>query len=354
MKRMSDVAPARPDVTRRSAMQQMGAAALATTLPALPNTSWAATAPVGQSMRSLASDWLALLSAAQRDTATSGFESRTRRRWNYMLGSAFANGLALERMSALQKDAAMALLATALSPEGLATAENIMLQQDILRDELGKGAPDRNRERFSVQIYGTPAATGAWAWRWEGHHLSLTFTILDDEVVSTTPSAFSSEPNTVPSGPHRGLVVLKEEESLARTLFTDLTGPARTGALVWPRSPGNILSTRTSAGQLAREQAGVPLGDLSQSQADMALRLVEVYTTEVLPPDLARTQSARLRGEDSAAIRFAWGGENLDGSIYYRLTGANLFIEFATLRNQPQHLHAVFHDTARNFGAHVL
>lgn len=332
-------------LTRRTLL--VAAAALA----AAPK---AASATTGATMREAATAFLNGLDGPQRNAALFDFASNQRPAWNFMLGARRAPGLALEQMTPAQKDAALGLLATGTSRLGLEKAENIMLQQDILRDEWGKGAPDRNRERFSVQIYGTPAATGAWAWRWEGHHLSLTFTILDDEVVSTTPSAFSSEPNTVPSGPHRGLVVLKEEESLARTLFTDLTGPARTGALAWPRSPGNILSTRTSPGQLAREQAGVPLGDLSQSQADMALRLVEVYTTEVLPPDLARTQSARLRGEDSAAIRFAWGGENLDGSIYYRLTGANLFIEFATLRNQPQHLHAVFHDTARNFGAHVL
>ncbi|MEO0622312.1 MAG: DUF3500 domain-containing protein [Pseudomonadota bacterium] len=352
MKRMSDVAPARPDVTRRSAMQQMGAAALATTLPALPNTGWAATAPVGQSMRSLASDWLALLSAAQRDTATFGFESRTRRRWNYMLGSAFANGLALERMSAPQKDAAMALLATALSPEGLATAENIMLQQDILRDEWRKGSPDRNRERFSLQIYGEPSPTDPWAWRWEGHHLTITITLVGDEVVSQTPKAFSSEPNTVPSGPHRGLVVLPENETLGRALFADMSSSTKRTALLRERSFGNIL-TKPGREDSIGAPAGVPLADLPPAQAEIVRQLIALYTSDHLTGPLAEGQRARIAAEDEGAIRFGWAGENREGqSVYYRIHGETFLIEFATLRGQPEHHHTIVHDLERNFGDH--
>ncbi len=312
------------------------------------------TKATGVLMRERATALLAALDEEQRDAALFAFDTRARKAWNFMLGSRRAPGLALEQMSPGQKDLALDLLASGTSHFGLEKAMNIMLQQDILRDEWGKGSPDRNRERFCVQFYGTPASTGAWSWRWEGHHLSLTFTLRDDEVISATPSSFSSEPNTVPSGPHQGLVVLKEEEVLGRQLFGDLDGANRRHALVWKRSPGNIQSNRGAEHSVAGEAAGVPLGDLTQVQADMAERLIEIYTSEVLPPALADEQTARLRNEDMAAIRFAWGGANLDGSIYYRLTGADLLIEFASLVNQPLHLHAVFHDTARNFGAHLV
>lgn len=321
---------------------------------ALPFAGAIGAAPSGSEMRQRAQALLAALDAPQRDAALFGFDTSDRMAWNFMTGSRRAPGLALEQMTPPQKDLALDLLATGASAAGLEKAMNIMLQQDILRDEWGKGSADRNRERFSVQIYGTPSAEGAWAWRWEGHHLSLSFTLLDDQVISTTPSSYSSEPNTVPSGPYQGLVVLKEEESLARALYGDLSDSARQAALVWPRSPGNILSNGGVERDLAAEGAGVPLGDLSQGQADKVARLVEVYTTEVLPAPLARAQQGRLAGEDMAALRFAWGGADLDGSIYYRLTGQNLLIEFASLRNQPLHLHAVFHDTARNFGRHMI
>ncbi|WP_421724122.1 DUF3500 domain-containing protein [Bauldia sp.] len=332
----------------------LAAGAAASISAVLPRSAGAETPSPGALMRERATALLNQLDERQRDAVLFPFDGRNRRAWNFMQGSRRASGLALEQMTPAQKDLALDLLATGTSAFGLEKAQNIMLQQDILRDEWGKGSPDRNRERFSVQLYGEPVSTGAWSWRWEGHHLSLTFTLLDDEVISTTPSAFSSEPNTVPSGPHRGLVVLKDEEVLGRRLFGDIDAANQRNALVWSNSPGNIRSTRVAAGQLAAEAAGVPLGDLTQGQRDMTTRLIEVYTSEVLPQPLAEFQIARLASQDMDAVRFAWGGADLDGSIYYRLTGEDLLIEFASLTNQPLHLHAVFHDTTRNFGAHRL
>lgn len=320
----------------------------------LPQSTGAQAKSTGRDMRERALRVLAALDDAQREKTLFAFDGKARRAWNFMLGARRAPGLALEEMSPLQKDLALDLLSAGTSSVGLRKSMNIMLQQDILRDEWGKGSPDRNRERFSLQVYGVPSQTGAWSWRWEGHHLSLTFTLMDDEVISTTPSSFSSEPNSVPSGPHRGLVVLEEEETLARQLFADLSPAQRKGALVWERSPGNIRSNRGTEKRIAGEMAGIPLGDLSQSQMDIAARLIEVYSTEALPQPLAGAQKSNLDQDPLAAMRFAWGGANMDGSIYYRLTGKSLLIEFATLVNQPQHLHAVFHDTTRNFGDHVL
>lgn len=320
----------------------------------MPNHADAQAAPLGRRMRERAVKLLEEIDDTQRNAALFNFETPKRRAWNFMLGSRRAAGLALEQMTPMQKEFALDLLATGTSTPGLTKAMNIMLQQDILRDEWAKGSADRNKERFSLQFYGLPKAKGAWSWRWEGHHLSLTFTMLNDEVVSTTPSSFSSEPNTVPSGPHRGLVVLKDEETLARELFADLNAMQRKGALVWERSPGNIQSNRGAEGRIAAEMAGIALGDLSQSQMDIAARLIEVYTTDVLPKPLAQHQAIQLQGDPLEEIRFAWGGADTEGSIYYRLTGRTLLLEFASLVNQPQHLHAVFHDTARNFADHVL
>ena len=305
-------------------------------------------------MRRAVAAWLDMLDPTQQAQATFSFDTPERRGWNFMLGSRRAPGLALEHMQPDQKRAALDILASSTSAIGFEKAENIMLQQDILRDEWGKGSADRNRERFCLQVYGTPTAKGAWAWRWEGHHLSLTFTMVDDEVVSTTPSAFSSEPNTVPSGPHKGLIVLKDEEAIGRKLFSDLRGVARRGALLSDRAPGNIQSTFGAEERVAAQTAGLPVGDMQRAQGDLVKRLLSVYTTEVLPRPLALQQADRLAEEEMDAMRFAWAGTDTDRAVYYRLTGRDLLIEFASLRNQPLHLHAVFHDLRRNFGDHVL
>ena len=294
-------------------------------------------------MRARAEALLLLLSPAQQASLQTDFTSPARQSWNYMLGSARAPGLALEQMTRDQKEAALALLATALSRSGMTKASNMMLQQDILRDEWNKGSSDRNRERFSVRFFGKPSATDPWAWRWEGHHLSLNFTLIGDQLISTTPNSFSSEPNTVPSGPHKGLVVLTEEETLARALYTDLSSTARAVALVNENSPGNVLTTRGQQNRYDGDTRGLPLADMTSGQRDMARHLIEVYTAQPFAAPL-------VQDGDVMATRFIWAGANLDGSIYYRLHGPAALIEFATLRNQPLHLHTAVHDLSRNFG----
>ncbi len=335
-------------LTRRAALR--GAAALGAT--GVWATAARASGP-GADMQVRAARWLDGLDGDQRARALVGFEDPLRRNWSFMHGSRVAPGLPLERMSAAQQDAALDLLATGLSADGLATAENIMLQQDILRDEWNKGSPDRNRRRFSMLVFGTPGAA-AWGWRFEGHHLSLSYTLVRDQVVSVTPSSFSSEPNTVPSGPHRGLVVLPGEESMGRALFADLSDANRRAALIQQDSFGNILATAGNLGRITAP-AGVPLGDLPQGQIDRVQRLLEVYAVDHLPELLAAPERARLAEGDVMSVRFGWAGGNVqDQSIYYRLHGPTFVIEFATLRQQPLHHHAVRHDLRRNFGAHVI
>ncbi|MEM1046598.1 MAG: DUF3500 domain-containing protein [Pseudomonadota bacterium] len=339
-------------VTRRRVLAG-GAALIAAPALGQVSASRAQSASLGGLMVDRATRWVAMLDETQREAALFDFDSPTRRAWDYMLGAVFAPGVPLEFMTNAQKDAALDLLSVGLSEDGMQTANNIMLQQDILRDEWGKGSPDRNSDRFSLMIFGTPSVSETWGWRWEGHHLSLSTTLIGDRIVSVTPSSFSSEPNTVPSGPHKGLVVLPDEETLGRALYDSLSPSNARQALIRDRSFGNIL---TVAGQEDRisDREGLALGDLPQAQVDIALRLVEVYSIDHLPAPLADEQRARVKEGDPMAIRFAWAGADPEGeSIYYRLHGDTFLIEFATVPNQPLHHHTIRHDRDRNLGDHV-
>ncbi|MEO1067160.1 MAG: DUF3500 domain-containing protein [Pseudomonadota bacterium] len=308
----------------------------------------------GASMGDLASRWIASLTEAQTKNALFAFDDPLRAKWNYMLGARFAPGVALENMSQPQKDMAIELLAAGLSRSGFDTASNIMLQQDILRDEWKKGSPDRNRERFSLAIFGTPGPSSPWSWRWEGHHLTITFTLIGDEIISHTPKAFSSEPNTVPSGPHKGLVVLPDNERLGRAVFAELKGAERKKALVSETSVGNITATAGREFRYKMKQ-GVALGDLTTSQADKLRHLIDVYTKNHLPGALADDQGRRLSAKDLAGVHFAWAGQNRENeSIYYRIHGDTFLIEFATLRNQPLHHHTAVHDLEHHLGLYRL
>ncbi|MEM8551604.1 MAG: DUF3500 domain-containing protein [Pseudomonadota bacterium] len=343
--------PATSSTTRRALLA--GGAAVAGLAAAGPTFAATGTGP-GAHMRERATALLNAFDDQQRDRAVFPFEGNRRKAWNFMLGSRKAPGVALEDMTPDQKVAAMDLLGSGLGEAGMLKAERIMLQQDIMRDEWGKGSPDRNRERFSVQIYGEPSATAPWTFRFEGHHLSVTFTMVGDEIVSVTPSAFSSEPNPVPSGPHKGLVVL-EEENIGRAIFGAMSPGERERALIRASSFGNIMSTRGREARVGAQREGIALADLSTGLSDEIIRLIEVFSSDNLSPALKSREEARLREGDLMGAHFGWAGDDRGpGSIYYRITGDTFLIEFATLRNQPLHHHAVRHDIARNYGDHAL
>ena len=311
-------------------------------------------AGIGAEMVTRASAWLALLDETQRDAASFSFDGRTRRDWNYMLGSRTAPGLPLERMTADQRTAALDLLATGLSPDGLAKAERVMVLQDVLR-EMGRGSADRNGQRFSTAVFGTPSPTDPWGWRFEGHHLTLSFTLVGDRVVSVTPSSFSADPNEVADGRHRGLVALVEEERLGRRLFRDLAPTTAGRAVIAEQAFGNVLTLAGREDRVAGARQGVPLADLAAAQRDLAMRIVDLYAVDHLAAPLADEQRARVRDGDVMATHFGWAGSDRPGEmVYYRLHGDSFVIEFASLRNQPLHLHTIRHDVERNLGRHAV
>ncbi len=312
-----------------------------------------AQARVGGEMRQRALAFLEALGTRAAGAACFGFDDGVRRRWNFM-GTGAKPGLPLERMDATQKGLALDLLATGLSADGMRKAERVMVLQDVLREQ-GRGPSDRNRERFSFAVFGPPADDADWGWRVEGHHLSLSYTLVDDEVVSVTPSSFSSDPNVVASGSHAGLVALVEEEDLARMIYADLTPNNRRRALIAETAFGNILATARREARFGSAREGVPLAELAPAQTDLIERLIEVYAVDHLAAPLAADQRARLAAVDRAATHFAWAGSDRPGEmLYYRLHGDGFVIEFASLRNQPLHLHTVRHDLERNLGAHAL
>ena len=154
------------------------------------------------------SQFVSVLDDSKRKKATFAWDGSEWRSWNYFGGGGFIKpGLRLEEMNASERDATWNVLASVLSQSGLAKAKNVMLLQDILA-AAGNGRGVRSSKRFSIAIFGSPGADGKWGVRLEGHHLSLSFAVSDNEIVSLTPAAFAALPNRVTSGLHRGLVTL--------------------------------------------------------------------------------------------------------------------------------------------------
>jgi hypothetical protein len=322
-------------------------------LAALPNAAAAADdaalAPAADFLAAMRK-FLASLEPEKRSAASFAWGGPEWSGWNYFGFPSFIKpGLRLEQMSAPQKAAAWELLAALWSPAGLVKAKNVMTLQDVLAAS-GNGAGQRSAERFSFSLFGTPAETGAWGFRLEGHHLTQSVAVRDGRIVSVTPSSFSALPNRVGSGPHAGLNTLKDEEALARRLIGDLAPKLQARARQSDRALGNILS---SAGRerANAQKVGLAAAELTAAQRDLVWQLVETYAVEHLPPTLAGAQRQRVRSGDREAVHFAWYGPNTPEQAFgYRVIGDGFVIETGSVDAAAQHLHTNYVDLANVLG----
>ena len=294
--------------------------------------------------------FLSSLDPAQRKAASFAWNGPEWSGWNYFGSAGFIKpGLRLEQMSAAQKAVAWELLATQLSPAGQAKTKNVMTLQDVLAAR-GDGAGQRSSERFSLAVFGTPAETGAWGFRLEGHHLTQSIAVRDGRIVAVTPSSFSANPNRVTSGKHAGLVTLKDEELLARRLFGDLSARPQARARLSETALNNILSY-AGRERANAQAAGLAAAELNSAQRDLLWQLIETYTVEHLSPALADAQRARVRSGDPEAVHFAWYGPNTPETAFgYRVIGNGFVIEMGSVDAAAQHLHTVYHDLASVLG----
>lgn len=294
--------------------------------------------------------FLSSLEPEKRKAASFPWNGEAWRGWNYFGFTGYAKpGLRLEQMNAAQKEAAWNVLATLWSPAGIAKARNVMLLQDILSD-MGNATGKRSSERFSLSVFGAPSDTGAWGFRFEGHHLTQSVAVRDGRIVSVTPSSFSSNPNRVPSGKHAGLNTLKNEEALARRLFADLAPPLQKRARVSDSPLRNILSY-AGAERANAKKVGVPASQLSSAQRDLLWQLVETYSAEHLTSALTEAQRARVRTGEREAVHFAWYGPNTpEREFAYRVIGDSFVIEMASVDADAQHLHTIYNDLGNVLG----
>ena len=235
-------------------------------------------------------------------------------------------------------------------PAGLAKTRNVMLLQDVLAAS-GNGTGQRSSERFSFSVFGTPAETGAWGFRLEGHHLTQSIAVRDNRIVSVTPSSFSALPNRITSGTHAGLVTLKDEEALARRLIGDLAPKLQARARLSDSALGNIMSY-AGRERANAQKVGLPAAELASAQRDLVWQLVDTYAVDYLSPTLADRAARARRGRgDRDAVHFAWYGPNTPEKAFgYRLIGDGFVIELGSVDPAAQHLHTIYNDLGNVLG----
>lgn len=288
-----------------------------------------------------------------RPEALLKFDDPARKTWHYVPMD--RPGVRYAQMNDAQRRAARRLLRSGLSSQGMLKVEEIVAMENVLR-ELENGNPGRDPERYVFRVFGEPGDAHGWGWKFEGHHLSLNFTLIGREVVGVTPMFMGSNPGEVMKGAWAGKRVLASEEDLARELMGMLTEDQKKAAVVAEEAPGDVLTTpgRPVEGAWPKEQMGLAVAAMSEAQRDACVRLLEEFARN-LRGDLAESELARIRNAGLEKVRFCWAGPRERGKPhYYRLVGPTFAIEYDNTQNDANHVHVVWHDVERDFGKDPL
>lgn len=316
----------------------------------------------GVDMTAAAQAFVKSLSPEQTAQAVLSYDTPKRTDWHYIPKPA-RKGLQVKEMSEPQRQAAHALLKSALSAAGYGKATKIMQLESLLKElEKSKsGAPLRDPERYYFTLFGSPEAAGKWGLSVEGHHLSLNFVVENNKVASSAPTFFGANPGVIMAdyGPgfEKGTRVLRNEEELAFQLLNSLSDSQRKVAIVAAKAPGDVRDAGKASPPIS-PAAGLAVSEMNKDQVVILRALINEYARN-LPADVVEKRLAQIESEGYDGIKFSWQGADKQGVGHdYRIQGRTFLIEFNNTQpdsagNVANHIHSVWHDLAGNFAIPV-
>jgi hypothetical protein len=321
------------------------------------------------------------LTRDQRAKVLLAHDDASRTHWNFLPESG-RHGLALGELDRSQEVHAHRLIAESMSIPAYARVVQVMANEHVLR-ELNQpvfghvASTFRDARGYFFTFFGQPQPDSTWGWRLVGHHLSLNVTVVDGDLVNSTPFLFGAEPARF--GPFR---ILGEEEDAAFVLFDSLTGAQQGDAIIHSKPPADFVTRtvpkigdveyparhgvgrrdamitdedRRALAYFRAHPRGVRAGDLSTKQRKHFDALLALYVERVRP-GLVGFEMDRIETAGGVeALHFAWAGATtIDEPHYFRIQGQSTLIEFDNAEDDANHVHSVWRNPSNDFGADLL
>jgi hypothetical protein len=312
-------------------------------------------------MVTTAKAWLASLNGNQLTTAKYKLDNPDYETWHFVPDNNFVsargyrrNGVTYKEMNAEQRSLADALLAASLSKAGFVSVKTIMSLEEVLRIQENDTIGRRDVNLYHFSIFGEPAMDGDWAWRLEGHHVSLHFLMRDGKLVSTSPTFLGANPHEVKDGPRKGVRPLAAREDTARKLMMSLDGALKKQALVSDTAYRDILTSADTRAKLEGQPQGISASQLSEEQYAMLLDTADQYAMS-LPAEQAGKRKAMVRATPRGELFLAWAGSIEPGrGDYYRIQSPEFLIEYDNTQNRNNHSHSVWREFEGDFGRDLM
>ncbi len=366
-------------VFRLRAVSRMGllVALLFSLAPATPET---ATPQVVKA----ANAFLGTLDAKQRQRVLYAFDDgEQRRRWsNFPSSFVLRGGISLKEMTPAQRSAAMALLASVLSPRGLEKVQQIMEGDEVLKSTDSGGPPGGGpspgsgrprdggpppgggpppqfgngaifgKDLYYISILRKPSETNPWILQFGGHHLALNITIAGEHSV-LTPTLTGAQPALYTIG-GKTVRPLGQESDKAFALLQSLDANQKKQAILSYKLADLVLGPGQDGKTIVPE--GLKASAMTERQRAMLLDVMTEWAGIVNQSEAA-SRMAELKA-DLDETWFAWSGPTTvepgrNITAYYRIQGPHVVIEYApqTLGGDPGlHVHTMYRDPTNDYG----
>ena len=335
-----------------------------------------------------ADKFLATLDEAERGKVVFDFkDDAQRKRWSNLPTTMVPRaGLRMGDLTPPQREAALAVVAAALSPRGYEKAMQIVGGDEMLRTTGGGrggprgGAPDARggppggpggpggppdgrgrgpggrgaggnmfgRDNYYISFVGKPSATDPWMIQFGGHHLGLNITIAGDHR-TLAPSHTGAQP-AVYQIEGKTIRPLGGEVDKAFDLVNSLNEEQRKAAILGFEMRDLALGPGRDGQMIAPE--GIKGSALTEAQRQALLDLAGEWTG-ILNEAAANAKMEQMK-KDIQETWFAWSGPTEKGSAaYFRIQGPTVFIEFAPQRlggDPTNHIHTIFRDPTNEYG----
>jgi len=255
-------------------------------------------------------------------------------------------------MTPTQREAAVELLRQSLSAEGFSKVEAIRNLESVLA-EMENGNASRDPKRYWFVFYGNPSEPSQWVWRYEGHHISLTFGNKNGRLISSTPQFLGTNPAEVKMGSLKGQRVLGPQQDLGFQMVESLSAAQQATAILSKDAPSDILTTSARKASIEGD-LGLRFHQLTASQKVIFKKLLAShYSVQNIPEQKRRL--AAISKEEFNDLTFVWlGPVDRRGKHYYRIQGKSFLVEYDNTQSDGNHVHTVWRDFAGDFGQDVL
>jgi len=304
----------------------------------------------GHAMSSAAAAYLNTLSDEQRATTSFGFDDEERLNWHFI--PRVRKGLGLWDLDGKALTAAEELVGTGLTTAGYHKVLEVRSLEEVLYLFEGGDEAERRLKRhphkYYISIFGDPTGDDEWGWRFEGHHLSLNYTVKGEEILSATPEFFGANPGLIDAGPGRSLRVLGRREDLARSILKAASEDQQSEIWISKEAPHDIRGAGAPQAEIG-DPVGVASGDMNPEQQELMRELVGEYLS-AMPTSVVRRRVKEIEEGGLENIYFAWwGGSELNEPHHYVIQGPTFVIEYNNTQNEANHVHSIWRNLSGDF-----